>query len=84
MSEYATRNGKRDKEHYRAVPAFCATLHGKVAGATSIETDSLCAYFYLVLAKESYNSNLIDQTMGYYCLFKSLISDDYHKSKRKP
>lgn len=63
---------RNSKESYYAVLVGCTSLHGMVVSSTSLETDSMCAYFYLYLAKDSYSRNLIDQTMGYYSLFKSL------------
>lgn len=60
------------RENYHAVLVGCTSLHGVVVSSTGLETDSMCAYFYLYLAKDSYSRNLIDQTMGYYSLFKSL------------
>lgn len=63
---------RKSRDTYHSVLVGCTSLHGRVVSSTSFETDSMCAYFYLYLAKESYKRNLIDQTMAYYSLFKSL------------
>lgn len=63
---------RKYREKYYAVLVGCTSLHSRVVSSTSFETDSMCAYFYLYLAKDSYSRNLIDQTMAFYSLFKSL------------